>query len=399
MRRSSPGGSSPSSGFRTLSLIVLLLPGRPARGPVGARGHPTQHQEDIFVVMTADRLRRLTSAILKSGGSAAAEADLVADHLVQANLAGHDSHGVGMIPSYIRHLQMGLVVPNARVKLVKDDGAILMFDGGRGYGRPMAGEAMAGAIERCRQTGVVVMTLANSHHIGRVGAYGELASGAGLVSLHFVNVTDHRATVAPFRGTDARFVTNPVCIAIPATDRQPPLLLDMATSAVAMGKIRVAKNEGKPAPEGALIDSAGRPTRDPNVMYSEPHGALLPFGGHKGYALAVVTELLATALTGGPSIQPGNQRMGGVVNNMFTVLVDPGRLAGVDWLRREVDGFIDYVKASPPADPKLPVLVPGEPERIAQDDRGRTGFEIDATTWAEILDAAQAVGLARAEAE
>src|SRR5512145_862604 len=348
---------------------------------------------------TADALRRLISDIVKGGGSADGEADLVAEHLVAANLAGHDSHGVGMIPTYVRHVKAGLVVPNTRAKTVKDDGPALMFDGGRGYGRPVAGEAMAAAIARCRQTGVVAVTLANAHHIGRVGAYGELASGAGLVSLHFVNVTDHRATVAPFRGTDARFVTNPVCIAIPGTDRHRPLLLDMATSAVAMGKIRVAKNEGKPAPEGALIDSAGRPTRDPNVMYSEPHGALLPFGGHKGYALAVVTELLATALTGGPSIQPGNQRMGGVVNNMFTVLVDPGRLAGVDWLRREVDGFIDYVKASPPADPKLPVLVPGEPERIAQDDRGRTGFEIDATTWAEILDAAQAVGLARAEAE
>ena len=346
---------------------------------------------------TADTLRRLISAIVKTGGSAAAEADLVADHLVLANLYGHDSHGVGMIPAYVRHLDAGLVVPNTRAKVVKDDGAILMFDGGRGYGRCVAGEAMAAGIARCQQTGVVVVTLANAHHIGRVGAYGELASAAGLVSMHFVNVTDHRATVAPFRGTDARFVTNPVCIAVPGTDRHAPLLLDMATSQVAMGKIRVAKNEGKPAPEGALIDAAGRPTRDPNVMYSEPHGALVPFGGHKGYALAVMTELLATALTGGPSIQPGNQRMGGVINNMFTVLVDPGRLAGVDWLRREIDGFIDYVKASPPVDPKLPVLVPGEPERIAQAERDRTGIEVDATTWAEIVDAATTVGLTRAE--
>jgi len=347
----------------------------------------------------ADNLRRLTSAIVKAGGSSVQEADLVAEHLVRANLMGHDSHGVGMIPTYMRHLKMGLVVPNTRAKLVKDDGAMLMFDGGRGYGRPVAGEAMDAAIARCRDTGVVAMTLANAHHIGRVGAYGEMASAAGLVSLHFVNVTDHRATVAPFRGTDARFVTNPVCIAVPGTARHAPLLLDMATSQVAMGKIRVAKNEGKPAPEGALIDSKGQPTRDPNVMYSEPNGALLPFGGHKGYALAVVTELLATALTGGPSIQPGNQRMGGVVNNMFTMIVDPARLAGVDWLRREIDGFIDYVKASPPADPKLPVLVPGEPERLAQAERGRTVIEVDATTWGEILAAAESVGIARAAAD
>ncbi|MBI2158751.1 MAG: malate/lactate/ureidoglycolate dehydrogenase [Candidatus Rokubacteria bacterium] len=344
-------------------------------------------------------LRRLTGAILTSGGSAEAEADLVADHLVQANLAGHDSHGVGMVPAYVRHLRAGLVVPNTRAKLVKDDGPLLMFDGGRGYGRCVAGDAMAAAIARCRETGVVAVTLANAHHIGRVGVYGELASGAGLVSLHFVNVTDHRALVAPFRGSDARFSTNPVCIALPGTDRHPPLLLDMATSAIAMGKVRVARNEGKPAPAGVLIDPAGQPTRDPGVMYREPQGALLPFGGHKGYALAVVTELLAAALSGGPTIQPGNARLGGIINNMFAVLLDPARLAGVDWLRRELDGFLDYVKASPPADPAAPVLVPGDPERIARDERLRAGIVVDATTWEEILQAGDAVGFPRAQAE
>ncbi len=303
-----------------------------------------------------------------------------------------------MVPAYGRHLQAGLVVPNTRAKLVKDDGATLMFDGGRGYGRPVAGEAMTAAIERCRQTGVVAMTLANAHHIGRVGADVELASAAGLVSLHFVNVADHRGLVAPFRGTDARFSTNPVCIALPGTDRQPPVLLDMATSAVAMGKIRVARNEGKLAPEGLLIDPNGQPTRDPNVMYAEPHGALLPFGGHKVYALAVVTELLAGALSGGPTIQPGNERRGGTVNNMFAVLIDPARLAGLDWFRREIDGFVDYVKASPPADPTAPVLVPGAPERLARAERGRAGIAVDATTWEEILGAGEQLGLPRARA-
>ncbi|MBM4439673.1 MAG: malate/lactate/ureidoglycolate dehydrogenase [Candidatus Rokubacteria bacterium] len=344
---------------------------------------------------TADQLRRLTSAILQAGGSAAAEADLVADHLVLANLAGHDSHGVGMVPSYVRQLQAGLVVPNTRAKVVKDDGAVLMFDGGRGYGRCVAGEAMDAGIARCRQTGVVALTLANASHIGRVGMYGELASAAGLVSLHFVNVTDHRALVAPFRGTDARFVTNPVCIAIPGTDRQPPLLLDMATSAIAMGKVRVAKNEKHEVPEGVLIDQEGKPTRDPNVMYGDRIGALTTFGGHKGYALAVVTELLAGALSGGPTIQPGNPRKGGTINNMFAVLLDPARLAGTDWLRREVDGFVDYLKGSPPADPKAPVLVPGEPERLARAERSRTGIAVDEVTWLEILQAADAVKVSR----
>ena len=348
---------------------------------------------------TADQLRRAASAVFRAGGSAASEADLVADHLVQANLKGHDSHGVGMIPSYVKHLGMGLLVPNTRAKTLKDDGPILMFDGLRGYGRVVGGQAMDAAIARCRETGIVAMTLANAHHVGRVGAYGEIASGAGLVSLHFVNVTDHRAIVAPFRGTEARFVTNPVCIAMPGTDRHPPLLLDMATSAIAMGKVRVAKNEGKPVPPGVLIDAHGQPSRDPKVMYAEPHGALLPFGAHKGYALAVVTELLAAALSGGPTIQPGNPRLGGIINNMLTVLIDPSRLAGVDWLRREFDGFLDYVKASPAANASEPVLVPGDPERLAEAERARTGITVDATTWTEILDAGETVGVKRSEVE
>lgn len=345
------------------------------------------------------RLQQMVSEVFRRGGSTVDEATLVASHLVRANLAGHDSHGVGMVPTYVRHLGTGHVVPNTPAKLTRDDGALLMFDGQRGYGRRVAGEAMAVAIARCHQTGVVVMTLANAHHIGRVGAYGELTSDAGLVSLHFVNVADHRGLVAPFRGSDARFSTNPICIALPGTAQRPPVLLDMATSEIALGKVRVARNAQRPVPAGSLVDWEGRPTTDPNVMYEEPLGALLPFGRHKGYGLAVVAELLAGGMSGGCTIQPDNPRLGGIVNNMFSVVVDPLRLAGIDWLRREIDGFVAYVKASPPVDRAAPVLVPGDPERMTREERLREGIPIDATTWDEILDAGEQVGLARGEAE
>jgi uncharacterized oxidoreductase len=345
------------------------------------------------------RLRRLTATILARGGSEPAEADLVAGHLVDANLAGHDSHGVGLIPHYVRHLQAGLVVPNTSVKVLKDDGAFLMFDGQRGFGRRVAGETMAAAIERCRDAGVVVVTLANSHHVGRVGAYGELASAAGLVSIHFVNVADHAGLVAPFRGSDARFSTNPVCIGMPGTATQPPLLLDMATSGVAMGKVLVAKLAGKRLPDGNLIDAHGAPTNDPEVMYREPRGSLLPFGAHKGYALAVLTELLAGAMSGGGTIQPDNERRGGIVNNVFSIVVDPARLAGVDWMRREIDGFVGYVKGSPPTDPASPVLVPGDPERRSRTLRGQTGIPLDVATWEALVTAGEAMGVTRSRTE
>jgi uncharacterized oxidoreductase len=347
----------------------------------------------------SDRLRRLTATILARGGSEPAEADLVAAHLVDANLAGHDSHGVGLIPHYVRHLKEGLVVPNTSVKGLKDEGAFLMFDGQRGFGRRVAGEAMTTAIERARETGVVVVTLANSHHVGRVGAYGELASAAGLVSLHFVNVVDHTGLVAPYRGSDSRFSTNPVCIGMPGTATQPPLLLDMATSGVAMGKVSVARRAGKRMAAGNLIDAQGAPTDDPEVMFREPRGSLLPFGAHKGYALAVLTELLAGAMSGGGTLQPDNPARGGTVHNMFSGLVDPARLAGVDWMRREVDGFVGYVKGSPPADPATPVLVPGDPERHSREARQRAGIPLDATTWAELVTAGEAMGVTRAQSE
>ena len=271
--------------------------------------------------VAADRLRQLVATILGRGGSEPAEADLVAGHLVDANLAGHDSHGVSLMSHYVRHLKEGLVVPNTSAKIVKDDGAFLMFDGQRGFGRRVAGEATAAAVARARDNGVAVVTLAGSHHVGRVGAYAELASAAGMVSIHFVNVADHHGLVAPFRGSDARFSTNPVCIGMPGTDAEPPLLLDMATSGVAMGKVSVARLAGRQMPEGYLIEPRGAPTTDPEVMFREPRGALLSFGAHKGYALAVLAELLAGGLSGGGTIQPENPRRGGIVNNMFSIVV------------------------------------------------------------------------------
>jgi len=329
---------------------------------------------------TADALRRTISAIVHAGGSAEGEANLVADHLVQANLAGHDSHGVGMIPTYVRHLKAGLVVPNTRAKTVKDDGPALMFDGGRGYGRPVAGEAMAAAIARCRQTGVVAVTLANAHHIGRVGAYGEMASGAGLVSLHFVNVTDHRALVAPFRGTDGRFVTNPVCIAFPGTDRQPPLLLDMATSAIAMGKVRVARNEGHEVEPGILIDPKGKPTRDPNVMYSEPHGALLPFGGHKGYALALAMHALGVLCSGTADKES---------TGYLFIAFKPDLLVPLEDYRRALAAEIAVIKATPRQEGVDQIRIPGERAYRERARLAREGIEIDRRIHDALLQLAE----------
>jgi uncharacterized oxidoreductase len=342
-------------------------------------------------------LTAFVSRVLTQTGSSDYEANTVADHLVRANLSGHDSHGVGLIPTYVKHIQAGLVKPNQPLKLVQDNGNIISIDASRGYGQRLGKEAMDVALKRAKQLGLVAMTLRNAHHIGRVGSYGEQSLAAGLISLHFVNVTDHKPIVAPFGGSDARFVTNPVCIAIPG---ETPVLLDMATSAIALGKARVAKNQGVSAPEGTIIDHEGNPSRDPNVMFTEPMGALLPFGGalsgHKGYGLALVCELLAGVLGGGGTIQPTNPQQGGIINSMFTIILEPSRFVDEGFFASEVAAMIDYAKASPPQDPDKPVLIPGEPEKHSSKARSK-GIPLDANTWQEMRAAAIQVGIRDAD--
>src|SRR5438874_8855633 len=242
------------------------------------------------------QLHGIALRVFEAAGSDRAEAQIIADHLIEANLRGHDSHGVGLIPNYLQHLANGTVFANRKGRIVSEDGSLIVYDGERAWGQIAAREAVMVGIAKARETGVAVVALRNPHHIGRVGTYGEMCAEAGLVSIHFVNVTDARPAVAPWRGTDARLSTNPVCIAIPGPDPERPIILDMATSTIAMGKVRVARNKGEGLKPGILIDGEGKPTTDPGAMYRQPRGALMTFGEHKVYALALVCQLPAGAL-------------------------------------------------------------------------------------------------------
>ena len=344
-----------------------------------------------------EKLERTCTAIFGAMGSPQWEAGLVSRSLVDANLKGHDSHGVGLIPTYVRHFADGMLKPGTAVSKFRDAGVVLQFDGNLGFGRRVGAEAMDEAVGRCRQSGAAVMTLKNAHHLGRIGAYGEIAMSAGMISIHFVNVIDHAPLVAPWGGSARRFVTNPVCIAVPGTDTTPSLLLDMATSRIALGKARVAMTRGEDVGIGNVVDAKGRQCTDPNTLFSDPPGALLPFGEHKGSGLALMCELLAGGLSRGGTIQPGNPRNGSILNNMFTVVVDPKQFADPSWLSGELDSLIGYVKSSPAAEQSGPVRVAGEPERQAAEDRHANGIEIDEAEWREILKAGRGLGLSEAE--
>ena len=342
------------------------------------------------ITIQPERLNALVRSIFRAAGSNEREQRLVADHLVLANLSGHDSHGVGMIPTYIDAIRAGRAFVNQRIAIARDTGTIVSVDGQRGMGQVMAFEAMELGIERARAHGVAIIGLRNSHHIGRVGHYGEQAAAAGLISIHYANVVGRFALVAPFGGRDPRFGTNPYCTAIPTASGE-PIVLDFAASRIAVGKVRVAMNKGEPVMPGALIDAEGRPTRDPRVMFHSPLGALLPMGEHKGSGLALIAELLAGAVTGGGT-KATVPDTGVVINNMLAILFDPKRFGDHDYLA-EVDRMVAWVKSSRPAAGVDRVRVAGEPERERRARFDEEGIQIDSTTWYEILAAGQSVGL------
>lgn len=345
--------------------------------------------------IAAESLQKIVQAFLENAGSSAAEALCVAEHLVQANLKGHDSHGVGMLVQYAQSIQEGLLKPNTAARLINDAGAVLQFSGDRGYGQRTGKEAMAAAIERAKQTGVCLMTLAKTNHLGRIGTYGEQAAAEGMISVHFVNVTDFNAAlVAPFCGSAARFGTNPICIAMPKSPENPAFILDFATSVVALGKTRVAYLAGKKFDEEVMLDAKGHPSNDPKTMWEEPTGALRPIAKHKGGGLIMACEFLAGLLSGGGTFQPENPREGAIVNNMTTFVVDPTKLAAKDWFGAEYDAMIDYIRSSPAPFPNdHPILISGEPEIRTATQRLANGIDISDNEWQAITDAGVALGM------
>lgn len=349
--------------------------------------------------IASDKLEDVCRQIALARGSDAAEAELVATNLVAANLTGHDSHGVGMLPRYIKASFTGELAINSHAEVVTDQGVILQIDGHAGYGQVIGHEAMEMGIERARMFGLCVMTIRNSFHLCRIGAWGEQCAAAGMVSMHHVNVVGHPGMVAPFRGSDARYATNPYCAVLPATANNPPTVLDFATSEVAAGKVRVAKNKGVQMAPGALIDSKGQQTTDPWVLYNEPKGAIGPFGGleagHKGYGMAVMNEMLAGVLSGGQTCRPETDHEDDVIlNGMLSVIINPAKMVDMQAFEAEIDATIAHVKESPAANPDAPVLVPGDPERLTRAERGAQGVPVDDETWREMLEAGISVGIA-----
>jgi uncharacterized oxidoreductase len=270
---------------------------------------------------------------------------------------------------------------------------MISLDGQQGYGQVIGLEAMEIGIARAKQHGMCVMGLGRSHHLCRIGQWAEQAVAAGLISLHFTNVIS-RSIVAPHGGADARFGTNPMTVGIPIPN-EPPFILDMATSAVAQGKIRVAHNKGEKVSPDWLIDDHGKPTAEARFGVIEPFGALRTFGLHKGYGLAMVCELLGGALTGGGTWHSDDRSKKRVWNGMLTILIDPRRMGTAEVFGAETTAFLESLRKSPVAPGFDKVRIAGEPERETRTKRERDGISVDENTWNDILAAGAKLKVAK----
>src|SRR6188472_3176652 len=329
-------------------------------------------------IVQADRLTRIGAALLRAAGASDEEAGAVATGCVNANLAGHDSHGIIAIPTYIDRIKAGHIVPGAKWTIVQESPTTTVIDGHWGFGFHVNAKAMALTIEKAKTANVAACTVFRQSHVGRLAAYPLMAARAGMIGIATADSGRSPKIVAPFGGREARLGTNPISIAVPS-DLDAPFYLDMATSAVAAGKIALAVSRNEEIPKGWIVDAEGRHTTDPREY--RKGGALLPLGGSEGYkgsGLAAVVEVLCGLLTGlGFGVEPTGRHNDGCFMAVFKV----DAFRPLAEFKKDVGDFIRYLKDTPPVEGSSGVLYPGEVEHIKERDRRANGIEVEDATW------------------
>ncbi|MBI3840107.1 MAG: Ldh family oxidoreductase [Planctomycetia bacterium] len=346
-------------------------------------------------LVPAEQLKRLITDILERVGASPDVAGCVADHLVEANLAGHDSHGVMRIPQYLDAISAGKLRPDGRMQIVAEASASAAVDGGRGFGQVIARDAMLLAIKKARAGGVGAVSVRNCSHTGRIGTYTRMAAQAGLVGIVMVNSGGGGQSVAPFGGTGRRLSTNPISIAAPSGGPH-PILLDIASSVAPEGKVRTLFLAGKSVPPGWMIDARGNPTTNPADFYAEPAGALLPLGGavgYKGFGLGFMIDILAGALSEAGCSRPNPADPS---DGMLGIALDVQQFTPLSEFKQRVAELAQYVKSCPTAPGFEQIYVPGEIEARERERHLRDGVSVDPTVWEQIEQACSRLGI-RAE--
>lgn len=343
--------------------------------------------------LTADSLLAFSRSLFEAAGVPADEAAIVSRSLVDANLAGHDSHGVIRVVQYVAAIADGKLVPGAPFEVVRETPAVLVADGHWGLGQVQAHRLLGRLVAKARQAGIAAGTLRQCGHIGRLGEYAEAAAGQGMASIATVNNHGFGKAVAPPGGIVGRIGTNPLCLGAPTHGE--PAVLDIGTSVCAEGKVRVVYNKGGQVPEGWLLDAQGRPTTDPSVLYRDPRGTILPLGGpqaYKGFGIGLLLDMFAGGLSGASCSRPEMPLR--VANAVLFIVLDVGQFAGADHFLREVTDLAEAVRSCPRAEGVEEITLPGDPERRERGRRQKAGLSLDDGTWGQLATLAERLKVA-----
>jgi LDH2 family malate/lactate/ureidoglycolate dehydrogenase len=329
-----------------------------------------------------EHLYGLAVAIYEAAGASTETAQTVARHQVGANLAGHDSHGIQLLPTYIQRIDRGHIQPRMDPLVIRETPTTIFVNGQWAFGPVVSEFTMKRCIAKAREVGVAVGVVREQSHVGRLADYPLMAVREGFISIMTCDSGQSAKAVAPFGGRVARLGTNPICIAFPSELRG-PVFIDMATSAVAAGKLQLYRTRKQRIPEGWLVEQDGKPATDPAAFY-ERGAVMLPLGGpegHKGYGLSFAVETLASLLPGlGFGIDPQGRHNDG----SFMLVVDPANFQPLANFKAQVTAFVEYLKDTPPAEGFTEVLYPGELEYRTEQRRRAEGIPVEEDTWERV---------------
>ena len=343
-------------------------------------------------IKSADELRDVVQRIIVAAGTPQDSADVVANHLVGSHLAGHDSHGIQHLPRYIRNLRAGRLVPDARPEVASETSSTALVYGNWGWGHVTADFATSVGIEKAQRHGIALVSAVKMHHIGRLGHYVEQAAEQGIAALLVSGGQgEERPTAAPYGGSKGVLAPNPIAIGFPVLDG-PPVVVDFAATQVAGGKVALAKAKGVDLPSGWLIDKDGSPSVNPNDWYDG--GVLLPFGKHKGFGIMVAIEILGRILSGADAYSDSSH--GGVYFHhcgVTLIAIDSGVFSPVSQFAARTAELAERIRAVPPAPGFDEVIAPGDFEHRARESRLDWGIQIPESTWREIIETGESLGL------
>ncbi len=333
---------------------------------------------------------------MKAAGASDEEAEVVTRFLVNANLAGVDSHGVAPnLVIYLQGIRSGTIKLRAKIEVKADSPSTALIDGNWGFGQMACSKAMEVAIDKAGKTGVGAVGVFDCNHIGRLAEYSQIAANNGMIGFITANCEPY---VAPFGGRTPVLGTNPISYAIPA-GQEKTLVVDYATSAAAEGKVRAVLLKGEQLPSGWIVDSHGHPSTNPADLYEPPlpperiklAGALLPFGGYKGYGLGLMVDMLAGLLTGAGSSQ--DMTSGWLTNGVFMMALKIDNFVPLEQFKHQADKLVKSVKNSPKAEGFKEILIPGEPESNERERRLRDGIPISEKAWHPLMQACKEHGV------